>query len=59
MKVIEEIDCSVEVAVIPPHISTAIKMVCEDSLIDTCLDSQLHHLTINVKEAALGNACSI
>lgn len=59
MKVIEEVDFLVEVAVIPRHISTAIKMIGEDSLADTCLDSQLHHFAISVEEAARGIAYSI
>lgn len=59
MKVIEEVVLLEEVAVIPLHVSAAIKMIGEESLTDACLDSQLHHCAISVEEAALGAAYSI
>lgn len=59
VKVIEKVVCLGEVTVIPQHISTAIKMISVDSLTDTCLDSQLHHFVVSVREAALGIAYSI
>ncbi len=39
----------------PQRISTAIKLIGEDSLTDTCSDSQLHCFAINVEEETLGN----
>lgn len=49
VKVIEKVACLGEVTVIPQHISTAIKMISEDSLTDTCSDSQLHHFAVHVR----------
>lgn len=51
-----EVVCLVEVTVIPQQISTAIKMISEDGLTDTCLDSQLQPFAINVQKAVLGIA---
>lgn len=59
VKVIEKVVCLGEVTVIPQHISTAIKMISEDSVTDTCFDSQLHRFAVNVQEEALGIAYSI
>lgn len=60
VKVIEKVDCLAEVPVIPQHISTAIKMIGEDSLTDTqpilCL---LHRFAGNVEKTAVGIAYSI
>lgn len=52
VKVIEKVVCLVEVTVIPRNISTAIKMIGEDSLKDTCLDFQTHHFAVTVQEEA-------
>lgn len=54
VKVIEQVGRLVEVVVIPEHISTAIKMIGEVSLTETCADSQLHQVAVNVEEAPQG-----